>query len=316
MSGDVLARQFLGPSALLLPWMRDPLATDLLINGTDSCFVERQGKMEGIANPFTASAQLMDFIERILVPLGKRVDAARPYVDGSLADGSRFHLILPPLARGGPQISIRKRAAPGGVALETFGAGEVVQKLKDDFCRGKNILISGGTGAGKTTLLSCLLDSVPVDERLIVVEETAEIVLCHPHAVFLEARQATPDGVGEVSLRTLIRNALRMRPSRLVLGECRGNEAWELLQAMNTGHRGSACTLHANSPIEALRRLETLVLMAGMAAPHLAVREWISGAVGIVVQVERVGSERKITAMLEILGMEGERYRIHPYDFN
>jgi pilus assembly protein CpaF len=307
-----LHRQFLGAAAELLPWMEDPAVTDLLINGAQSVFVERGGELERVVSPFTDRAGLMDFIERLLVPLGKRVDAARPYVDGRLADGSRFHIILPPLAAHGPLLSIRKSRAGAAAPLESFADKATLDWLRSAFGGGANILIAGGTGSGKTTLLSRLLDTVDGRERIVVVEETAEIRLEHPHAVFLEARAATPDGIGEVNLRTLIRNSLRMRPTRLVLGECRGDEAWDLLQAMNTGHAGSACTIHANSPLDALRRLETLVLCAGVPAPLSAVREWISSALQAVVFLERKAGERSITGILRVQGVEGDRYRIHP----
>lgn len=307
-----LARQFLGAAAGLLPWMEDPQVTDVLVNGTESVFVERQGKLERVENPFVDRAALQDLIERVLIPLGKRVDAARPYLDGCLADGSRFHLILPPLARQGPLLSIRKMRGMGRIGLEAFGPAETMQWLAKEFRQGSNFLISGGTGAGKTTLLACLLETSADSERIVVVEETAEIRLNHPHGIFLESRAASPDGVGEVTLRTLIRNALRMRPTRLVLGECRGEEAWDLLQAMNTGHRSSACTLHANSPLDALRRLETLVLVSGIQAPLSAVREWVSSGIQVVVQLERQGAARRVSAVLQVLGMEGDRYRILP----
>jgi pilus assembly protein CpaF len=308
-----LHRQFLGSAADLLPWMEDPSVTDLLINGAQSVFVERHGLLERVVSPFTDRAALMDFIERLLVPLGRRVDAARPYLDGRLADGSRFHIILPPLAEHGPLLSIRKSRTGVAAPLESFGEPPVLNWLTELFRQGGNILIAGGTGTGKTTLLSRLLDTVDGSDRLVVVEETSEIRLEHPHAVFLEARTATPDGLGEVSLRTLIRNALRMRPTRLVLGECRGDEAWDLLQAMNTGHAGSACTIHANSPLDALRRLETLVLTAGVPAPLSAVREWVASAIHAVVFLERKAGQRKIAGALRVQGMEGERYRIHPF---
>ena len=307
-----LHRQFQGSAAELLPCMEDPAVTDLLVNGAESVFVERDGLLERVASPFADRAALMDFIERLLVPLGRRVDAARPYLDGRLCDGSRFHIILPPLAAHGPLLSIRKSRGGTAAPLKSFGDARTLQWLTELFRQGGNVLIAGGTGTGKTTLLSRLLDTVDTHDRLVVVEETSEIRLEHPHAVFLEARAATPDGLGEVTLRTLIRNALRMRPTRLVLGECRGDEAWELLQAMNTGHAGSASTIHANSPLDALRRLETLVLTAGVPAPLPAVREWVASAIQAVIFLERKGGQRKIAGALRLQGIEGDRYRIHP----
>lgn len=308
MKAYSLSEQFLGAGSALLPWMNDPEVTDILINGVRSAYVERGGKLETIPPPFSDLPGFFDFLERILVPLGRRVDAARPYLDGRLADGSRFHVILPPIAPQGPFLSIRKSRGGSHAPLESFGEASLIRWLVGEFARGQGLLISGGTGSGKTTLLSRLLETVGEGERIVVVEETAEIRLSHPHAIFLEARPATPDGHGEVTLRTLIRNALRMRPNRLVLGECRGEEAWELLQAMNSGHPGSGCTLHANSPLDALRRLETLVLMNGRAVPLPAVREWIASAVQIAIHLEG----RRIREGVRIQGVEGERYRILP----
>lgn len=293
--------------------MDDPQVTDVLVNGYQSVFVERAGELEKVPTPFENADQVMQFIERLLVPIGRRMDATRPYMDGRLADGTRFHVILPPLAAS-PAISLRKRRGAASAPLSSFGDATLIGWLVEQFQSGQNILIAGGTGAGKTTLLARLLDTVGPAERLVVVEETSEILTGHPHCVFLEARAATPDGIGEVTLRTLLRNALRMRPTRLVLGEVRGDEAWDLLQAMNTGHRGSACTLHANSPMDALRRLETLVLTGGIGAPLAAVRDWIASAIQIVVHLERRRDNRRIAGVLRVLGVEGDRYRIHPLE--
>ncbi len=308
----LLSRQFLGPASELLAWMSEEAVTDVLVNGTQSLYVERSGTLVREPSPFERRQDLMDFLERILVPIGRRMDATRPYLDGRLADGSRFHLILPPLAPYGPVLSIRKGSSGPQAPLSSFGEAPLLEWLVSEFRAGKNLLISGGTGSGKTTLLTRLLETIRTEERLLVVEETGEIRLDHPHVVFLEARPSTPEGIGEVTLRTLIRNALRMRPTRLILGECRGSEAWDLLQAMNTGHAGSACTLHANAPLDALRRLETLILVSGVSAPLVAVREWIASAIHIVVQMKRTGAQRRIHEVVSLSGLEGDRYRYRP----
>lgn len=310
MSG--VDRQFIGAASRLLPLIRDESITDILVNGTHSLYVEKDGRLEYRPSPFDGPDAVFDLIERLLLPIGKRVDAAQPYLDGRLADGSRFHIVLPPIAAEGPLISIRKFRSPGAASLVAVAPGEVLSWLDEQLAQRKNILIAGGTGAGKTTLLCRMLDSLPPDERLVVVEETMEIRTCHAHALHLEARPASPDGTGEVTLRTLIRNALRMRPDRLVLGECRGGEAFDLLQAMNTGHPGSLSTIHANGALDALRRLEALVLLAGFSLPVATVREWVAGAIQVVVHLERRGGVRSISEILTVQGLEGEIYRITP----
>ncbi|MBY0371589.1 Flp pilus assembly complex ATPase component TadA [bacterium] len=307
-----LEKQFRGAAARLLPWVLDAEVTDLLINGLHSAYVQKKGRLECIEPPFSAQEELTDFVDRLVIPLGKRLDAARPYLDGRLADGSRFHLIYPPIAPTGPLISIRKHAGLGAIALESFGPAACW--VARAFAQRKNILLCGGTGSGKTTLLNLLLETVPVQERVVVVEEAAEIRVAHPHTVFLEARQAGPEGVGEVPLSTLIKNALRMRPDRLVLGECRGAEAWDLIQALNTGHPGSACTLHANGAREGLRRLETLLLLSLPGASLDAVREWVACAVQAVVFLEKRGPTPQIAQILEVRGLESQTYRIHPIE--
>ena len=303
---------FLGPAQGLVPWVEDPSVTDLLIVGTAKAFVEKEGRLQEIPNPFARHEECLDFIERILLPLGKRIDASAPYLDARLPDGSRVHIILSPIAVDGPHISVRKFAQKTEVALEQFAPGEMILWLKEKMKDRKNILISGATGSGKTTLLRCLLEEIPSDERIIVMEESREIRLDHPHVVHLEARTATPDGKGEVTLRDLLKNALRMRPDRIIIGECRGGEAYDMLQAMSTGHSGSLGTLHANSASEALKRLEALVLVG---QPNLAarvVREWIGHSIDLVLHLERLAG-RQITEVLGVAGIEGEVIRVVPY---
>jgi len=312
ISSPSLEQQFPGPAARLLPWMNDPLVADILVNGTSSAFVERSGRLEAIENPFASRTCLVDWIERLLVPLGKRVDALRPYADGRCSDGTRFHVILPPVAVDGPIVSLRKRAPTDAYPLECFGEPEVMRRLQEALVAGSNILIAGGTGSGKTTLLTRLLERLPSHERLVVVEESWELRPAHPHAVHLEGRPPTPDGTGEVGLRELLRNALRMRPDRLVLGECRGPEAFELLQAWNTGHRGSVTTIHASGARDALRRLESLVLIAGIVPSPLVVRSWIAASVNLIAYLERRGGRRRVVELMSVKGLEGDVYRCLP----
>jgi pilus assembly protein CpaF len=311
-SGNALSRQFVGAAAALLPLLNDPGVTDILVNGPGVLFVERNGHLVPEISPFSDSRALHDFIERLLIPLGKRIDAAHPYLDGKLGTSGRFHVVLPPIAPGGPLISIRKNRAPALCPLSSFGDTAVMQGLVEDIRHGCNFLVAGGTGAGKTTLLARLLDQVDPGERVAIIEEVTEIQSLHPHQISLEARPPSPDGTGEVSLRELIRNALRMRPNRIVLGECRGAEAFELVQAMNTGHPGSLCTLHANSAMDALRRLEGLVIMGGNGLGVRTVRDWIASAIQRVVYVERQGDRRTVREVLQLQGIEGEVYRILP----
>jgi len=307
-----LEQQFTGRAEPLLSYLRDEGVTDVMVNGLHSAFVERNGELVAIPNPFVARQELTDFIERLLVPLGRRADAARPYLDGKLADGSRLHLILPPLAVEGPFISIRRPAPRPSDLRHAFGDSAWIEYLERSLRDRKNVLICGGTGSGKTTLASLLLESLPHGERLLLIEEAMELRVNHPHALHLEARPPSPDGLGEVTVRTLLKNALRMRPDRIVLGECRGAEAFELLQAWNTGHGGSISTLHAKGCLDGLRRLEGLALLSGLPLSHGALREWVASAVGVVVYVEREAGQRKIREIFEIQGLEGDVYRVAP----
>lgn len=305
-----LAAQLQGRSSALLPLFEDESITDILLNGTGSLFVEREGVLEPRESPFSDRGHFQDFIERLLTPLGKRVDAAFPFADGRLSDGSRFHVLLAPLAVEGPFVSIRRWRRAENCPLESFGPPDVVAWLVAKLVGGANVLVVGGTGSGKTTLVTRLLDRVPPEERILIVEESVEIRPRHPHVLHLEARPATPDGTGEVTLRQLLRNALRMRPDRLILGECRGEEAFDLLQALNTGHRGSLSTLHANGCRDGLRRLETLASLTGFRGA--ALREWTASAVQIVVHLVREGGNRRIREVVSVRGLEGEAYRLQP----
>jgi len=311
---SLLSRQFNGKAAVLLQWMGDPLITDLLINGIHSLYVEREGKLLIQPSPFPDLPSLMDFIERLLIPIGRRMDATHPYIDGRCVDGTRFHIILPPVAVNGPHISLRKFSdSADACPLESFGPASVTEWLSSQVIARKNILIAGGTGAGKTTLLSRLLERVSPDERIAVIEETMEIQARHPHLLRLEAREPSPEGKGEVTLRCLLRQTLRMRPDRIVLGECRGAEALDLLQVMNTGHPGSLGTIHANGCLDALRRLEGLALFSGFPLSVKTLREWIGAAISVVVYLERSTSGRSIREILLLHGLEGEVYRMTPW---
>ncbi|MBI4404028.1 MAG: CpaF family protein [Deltaproteobacteria bacterium] len=305
-------KQFIGRSSCLLPYLQDESITDILINGTTSLFIETDGKLEQKPSPFSSDSLLFELMERLLLTAGKRIDATRPYTDGRLADGSRFHIILPPIAIGGPFISIRKWRSFEHCELASFGPTEIVGWLSQQARNKKNILISGGTGSGKTTLLSRLLDCVPEFERIALLEETTEIRARHRHLIQLEARPPSPEGIGEVTLRMLIKNVLRMRPDRIVVGECRGAEAFDMLQAMNCGHGGSLSTIHANSSVDALRRLEALAMLAAASVNARTMREWISTAIGVVVQLTKQDGNRRIAEVITVGGMEGEMIRILP----
>jgi pilus assembly protein CpaF len=306
----VIERQLLGAAAALVPFLQDPEVTDVLVNGTHTLYVERKGELLSYPTPFPDTQTLAEVVERIVMSSGKRIDASRPYLDGRLIDGSRFHIILPPISLGGTTISIRKHRRLGESLMGSFGPPTLMEMLKLKVQQGQTLVIAGSTGAGKTTLLSQLLNEISPNERIVLLEETAEISTIHPHVIRLEARSKTPEGTGEVTLRDLVRNALRMRPDRLILGECRGDEVRELLQALNTGHRGSLCTVHANSSRDALKRLETLLLMACPGLTCLTAREWVSSCVDAIVFLQRMDGKRQVTECLKVLGMEGDVYRM------
>jgi pilus assembly protein CpaF len=298
----------LGP---LEPFTRDPDVTEIMVNGWNSIYVERAGKIYWTGAKFHDDAQLRRIIEKIVARVGRRIDEASPYVDARLPDGSRVNAIIPPLAIDGPSLTIRKFAAEPYRADDLISFGTFTRQtveLLDACVRGRlNILVSGGTGAGKTTTLNVLSSFLPDDERIITIEDSAELRLLQPHVVRLESRPPNIEGRGEVSIRDLVRNALRMRPDRIVVGEVRGGEAMDMMQAMNTGHDGSISTVHSNSPRDALARVETMMLMAGMDLGIRAIREQISSALHLIVHQARMKDGiRRITHVTECVGMEGE----------
>ena len=307
--GEVLDETFgLGPLEMLL---KDPTISDILINGPKNIYCERNGKIEKTNVIFRDNKHLMQIIDRIISKVGRRVDETCPMVDARMLDGSRFNAIIPPLALDGACVSIR-RFGTNPLKLENllnFKAftPEMVMLMEGAIKARLNILISGGTGSGKTTLLNTLSSFIPNTDRIVTIEDAAELQLQQDHVVRLETRPPNIEGKGEVKATDLVRNALRMRPERIIIGECRGSEALDMLQAMNTGHEGSMTTLHANTPRDALSRLETMVMMAGFELPLKAMRTQISSAIDLVIQVSRLqGGARKITCISEIVGMEQE----------
>jgi pilus assembly protein CpaF len=298
----------LGP---LEPLLADPTISDILVNSYSNIYIERRGKLERTAISFKDDEHLMRVIERIVSTVGRRIDEAQPMVDARLTDGSRVNAIIPPLAIDGPILSIRRFGADPlkMVALIENGALTREIAILFEMCvkARLNIIISGGTGAGKTTLLNALSAYIPTDERIVTIEDSAELQLQQPHVVRLETRPSNIEGKGEVSQRDLVKNALRMRPDRIVIGEVRGGEAIDMLQAMNTGHDGSLTTIHANTPRDSLARLETMIQMTGMRLSDRAMRQQIASAVDLVIQVARLtDGTRRITSISEVTGMEGE----------
>lgn len=298
----------LGP---LEPLLREADVSEIMVNRFDTIFVERNGNLQPCAMTFSDEASVKRAIERIVTPLGRRIDESSPMVDARLPCGSRVNAIIPPLAIDGSCITIRKFSAKRLFLEDLIASGScsrgMALLLETAVQARVNILISGGTGSGKTTLLNVLADSIAEHERVITIEDAAELSLAQANQVRLEARPANQEGEGQVSIRALMINALRMRPDRIIIGECRGGESLDMLQAMNTGHSGSMTTLHANRPRDAVRRLETMVLMAGMDLPLLAIRQQIVSAVQLIVQVSRTaGGHRRITSISEIQGLEGE----------
>ncbi|WP_043309431.1 ATPase, T2SS/T4P/T4SS family [Pseudomonas sp. ML96] len=287
----------------------DRTVSEIMVNAHDDIYVERSGRLEKTPINFSCNAAVLSTIERIISPLGRRIDESSPMVDARLKDGSRVNAIIPPLALRGPCLTIRKFSDKKLTTDDLLGFGtinpQMVEFLRTAVEQRLNIVVSGGTGSGKTTLLNILSNFIPVAERVVTVEDAAELKLVQPHVVSLEARPANMEGKGQVTIRDLVRNCLRMRPDRIVVGECRGGEALDMLQAMNTGHDGSLTTGHANSPRDMLRRLEVMVLMAGMDLPVQAIREQIASAVQLIVQQTRFGDgSRRITSISEITGME------------
>ena len=298
----------LGP---IEPYFHDPDVADILVNGPGQVYIERFGKLELTGTTFKDDNHLMQIIERIVSRIGRRIDESSPYVDARLADGSRVNAIIPPLALDGPMVSIRRFGVNvlGINDLLRIGTltSEMAEVLKACVKARLSMLISGGTGSGKTTLLNILSAFIPNDERILTIEDSAELQLQQPHVVRLETRPPNIEGKGQVTQRDLVRNALRMRPDRILVGEVRGPEVMDMLQAMNTGHEGSLTTLHANSTRDALTRLETLMLMAGINIPDVAMREMMSSALDVIVQVARLSDgTRKIVSVSEIVGMESD----------
>jgi pilus assembly protein CpaF len=311
----------LGP---LEPFVRDPDVTEIMVNGWDTIYVERAGKLYWSGTKFHDEGQLRRTIDKIVGKVGRRIDEASPYVDARLPDGSRVNAIIPPLSLDGPALTIRKFAADPYQAEDLVQFGTMTTPVVDflESCvRGKiNIMVSGGTGAGKTTTLNVLSSFIPDDERIITIEDAAELKLQQPHVVRLEYRPANIEGRGEVTIRDLVKNSLRMRPDRIVVGEVRGGEALDMLQAMNTGHDGSISTIHSNSPRDSLSRLETVSMMAGMDLGQRAIREQISNAVQLIVHQSRLkDGSRRLTHVTEVVGMEGEVITLQDlflFDFN
>jgi len=298
----------LGP---IEPLLGDPTVSDILVNGAKSIYVERRGRLEPTSLQFHDDAHLMRIIDRIVSAVGRRIDESSPMVDARLADGSRVNAIVPPLAIDGPVLSIRRFAVERLGIAELLQLGTVSEQLvtllRAIVLARLNIVISGGTGAGKTTMLNVMSGFIPENERIVTIEDSAELQLQQPHVVRLETRPPNIEGKGEITQRELVRNSLRMRPDRIVVGEVRGAESLDMLQAMNTGHDGSLTTVHANTPRDALSRIETMVSMTGVAFPMRALRAQIASAVNIVIQVQRgEDGKRRITSVQEINGMEGD----------
>lgn len=298
-----------GPLELL---MADPSVSDILVNSHDQIYVERRGRLELTNITFTDEKHLLRIIDKIVSLVGRRIDESSPMVDARLPDGSRVNAVIPPIALDGPMMSIRRFAhiplKMENLVNDLKSLTPEMAQLLEGLSRSKvNMLISGGTGAGKTTLLNILSGYIPTSERVVTIEDAAELQLQQPHVVRLETRPANLEGKGEVTARALVRNALRMRPDRIVIGEVRGAEAVDMLQAMNTGHEGSLTTIHANTPRDALSRLENMIGMANLNLPHKAARQQIASAITVVIQGLRlIDGKRKITSIQEITGMEGD----------
>ena len=299
----------LGPLEDLLA---DDSVSEIMVNGPDKVYIERGGKLQLSDCQFTDDASVLSVIERIIAPLGRRCDESQPYVDARLADGSRVNAIIAPLALSGPTITIRKFSKKALTPDDFIRFGtwthNAAEFMKLCVWLRKNVIVAGGTGSGKTTLLNLLSGYIPHSERIVTVEDAAELRLQQPHVVRLEARPPNIEGKGAVPIRDLVKNCLRMRPDRIIVGECRGGEALDMLQAMNTGHDGSLTTVHANSPRDVISRLETMVLMSGMELPSRAIREQIASAVDIIIHESRLSDgSRKVTAITEVTGLEGNQ---------
>jgi pilus assembly protein CpaF len=299
----------LGP---LEEFLRDDSVTEIMVNGPSRIYVEKKGKLTLSGRTFMDEASVLAIIERIVSPLGRRIDESQPYVDARLPDGSRVNAIIHPLSLVGPCLTIRKFSKKPFTDQDLVRFGTITQEMIDfiKICvhMRKNIIVSGGTGSGKTSLLNVLSNYIPETERIVTIEDAAELRLGQMHVVRLEARPPNIEGKGAITIRDLVKNSLRMRPDRIVVGECRGGETLDMLQAMNTGHDGSLTTAHANSPRDVISRLETMVLMSGMDLPVRAIREQIASAVDLIVHESRFSDgSRKVTSITEVVGLEGEQ---------
>lgn len=305
----------------LEPYLHDDATSEVMVNGPNQIYVERNGKLAAVPARFISAESLMRVIERMVAPIGRRIDEGVPMVDARLPDGSRVNAIIPPLSLIGPILTIRRFAGQRYSMARLVQTGalttSMAEFLKVCVQYRKNIVVSGGTGSGKTTFLNALSEFIAPTERIITIEDAAELRLAQPHVLSLEARPANVEGRGEITIRDLVRNSLRMRPDRIIVGECRGGEALDMLQAMNTGHDGSLTTGHANSPRDLLSRLEVMVLMAGMELPVRAIREQISSAVHIIVQLSRFSDgRRRVTSIVAVEGLEGDVILTQPlFDF-
>lgn len=302
----------LGPLAKLLA---DPSVSEIMVNDFSTVFVERDGCLQRSNASFSDEATLLRVIDRIVLPLGRRLDSAQPMVDARLPDGSRVNAVLGPLATRGTCMTIRKFSVKNFRISDLVAVNSLSREAADYLTKAvaarRNILISGGTGTGKTTLLNVLAAEVPAGQRIVTIEDAAELRLQHENLITLEARPANAEGKGQITIRELLVNALRMRPDRIIIGECRGAEAIDMLQAMNTGHDGSLTTLHANSPREALQRLEVMVMMAGMDMPLLAIRQQVVAAIQVIVQiVRRSDGSRGVAEISEVTGIDGGSYQL------
>ena len=307
---EAIAAEILGYGPIE-PLLKDDTITEIMVNGPKQVYIERNGKIEKTDITFENDDHVMRVIDRIVSPLGRRIDESSPMVDARLPDGSRINAVIPPISLVGPCLTIRKFARDPLTVEDLIRFGtmtpEIANFLKACVEARLNIVVSGGTGSGKTTLLNVLSSFIPADERIVTIENAAELQLRQEHVVTLESRPPNIEGRGEVTIRDLVINALRMRPDRIVVGECRGGEALDMLQAMNTGHEGSMTTVHSNSPRDTLHRLETMVLMAGMELPVRAIREQIASALDLIIHTARLrDGSRRIVAIAEVQGMEGD----------
>jgi len=298
-------------------FLQDETVTEIMVNGGSQIYVEKEGRLQLTEKKFADDKELLLVIDNILGPLGKKVSEDTPYVDARLLDGSRVNIIIPPISLVGPMITIRKFFKKRVTGAELVALGSCSENILNflQLCVSgrKNIVISGGTGSGKTTLLNIISSFIKVDERILTIEDTAELRLNQEHVGRLEGRICDSEGKGSISIRQLVINSLRMRPDRIIVGECRGSEAFDMLQAMNTGHDGSLTTIHSNSPRDCLKRLESMVLMAGIDMPARAIREQIASAINLIVQIARIqDGSRKIVQIAQITGMEGETITLAP----